>query len=220
MGEHIVRRGQSSSPQPSTTRRLTAEIPAQQLHELIGDTARGDLEAEPDLVDVEVLPAFLPEATPTDLRSTSAQLLARRGGPRAAVTFAMRPRQASAVPQAPIGARADISTIAMPRGDRAATAHPARYARVMSQVGPPASCVAPGSPATSAAPAGPGSSWARPRPNMMVQRLRLIDVTPFGAVTRRWPRFRGAGPMLLILPFVLLLLTGGSLAFWLVRFLR
>jgi len=218
MGEHIVRRGQPTNLQQPTTRRLTAEIPAQQLFELIGDPARDDLETELERVDV--LPVFLPDATPIHVWSTSAQLLTRRDGPRSAVTFAMRSRPAPAVPQAPVGERDDISTIAMPRRERAASTHPARFARVMSQVAPPASvaCVTPAVPATCAAPTGPRSS-AKPRPNMMMQRLRLVDVIPFTTVTRRWLQLR-VRTTLLLLPFVLALLAGGSLGFWLVRFLR
>ncbi len=67
MGDHIVRRGPPTRPPQPRERRPTAEIPEQQLLELIRNPTDDDLEAE--LVLVESFPNVLPDATPDSLPS-------------------------------------------------------------------------------------------------------------------------------------------------------
>ena len=87
MGDHIVRRGPPTRPPQPRERRPTAEIPEQQLLELIRNPTDDDLEAELELVDA--FPKVLPDATPDSLPSM--------GSPRFAHTL-RRGMQAVAVP--------------------------------------------------------------------------------------------------------------------------
>jgi hypothetical protein len=77
MGDHIVRRGPPTRPPQPRERRPTAEIPEQQLLELIRKPTTEELEAELELVDG--VPKGFPDATPDSLP--------RVGSPRFAHTL-------------------------------------------------------------------------------------------------------------------------------------
>jgi hypothetical protein len=77
MGDHIVRRGPPTRPPQPRERRPTAEIPEQQLLELIRNPTTEELEAELELVDG--VPRLFPDATPDSLP--------RVGSPRFAHTL-------------------------------------------------------------------------------------------------------------------------------------
>lgn len=206
MGDHILRRGQPTRPpQPKPTdRRSTAEIPEQQLHELIHDPTHDDLEAELELV--EAFPEVLPDSTPINLSSPPSQRLANTM-PRDAHA-AMPAQPVPAVP--PSAERTEVLPIPTPRAQ--APARPARPARVI-----PA--------ASSAAPLLDGEALPSllppdPEPRLLTEIRTLpsaaaVTEAPLTAEPPSRPVLRSTGRARLILPLVLLVLALGAAALWL-----
>jgi hypothetical protein len=217
MGDHIVRREPPTRPSQRIERQPTAELPEQQLQQLIHNPIDDDLESELELIDAH--PMVFPESTPESLPSVSAPRLAHtlrrdlRSGP---VPF---------VPSLPpLPARAGMSTLTMPRAQRPTTpvtVMPRTEDSALSDAELP-STERPTMPAIPrlAVPAIAASD-AAPRPAMTRQALASIDAapsepplvtaTPGGAVVR------SARPARLALPIVLGLLTFGTLALLLLR---
>jgi hypothetical protein len=215
MGDHIVRRETPTrSPQPSE-RRPTAELPEQQLHQLIHNPTQDDLESELELIDAH--PMDFPEATPESLPTMSQ--------PRLAHTLRrdLRSGPVPVVPSLPpLPPRAGISTLAMSRAQR-----PTPSVTTMPRAEDPAESELPSTerPTLPAIPrfTGPvtAASGAEPRPAMARQALPSIDIAasepPPAAATPRTSLLRKAGQAHLVVRITVPLLALGTLAFLLLR---
>jgi hypothetical protein len=217
MGDHIVRREPPTRPSQRIERQPTAELPEQQLQQLIHSPIDDDLESELELIDAH--PMVFPESTPESLPSVSA--------PRLAHTLRrdLRSGPVPLVPSLPpLPARAGMSTLTMPRAQR-----PTTPVTVMPRTEDPTfneaelpSTERPTMPAiprfvVSAIAASP----AAPRPAMTGQALASLDTAPSSpplvTATPEEAVVRGTGPARLALLIVLVLLTFGTLALLLLR---
>ena len=239
MGDHIVRREPPTRPRQPSERRPTAEIPEQQLHELIHDPTQDDLEAELELVDA--FPDVLPEATPDSLSIPSSPRLAhtlRRG---------MRSGAAPIVPPPPPPAAASARA-AMPHLGRPASRPPAPPAAHPPAGLPPVGRLAtatPRVPAPTVASAGAAPRLARPSRQVLaassenaIERVVVPALTSFDAELRdttiwepravaapsqplvvaaapRRPALRTAGRARVAVPIGLVVFALGVAAFWL-----
>lgn len=114
MGDHIVRRGAAASSTRRSEPRPTAELTKQELHGLIREHDREHDHAalEPDLEIGGDAPRALPNASSPRM---FAHTLRRAPSPEASATA-----RGSTGPRPPLVERTDISTIEMPRVERAA----------------------------------------------------------------------------------------------------
>jgi len=217
MGEHIVRREPPTRPLRPIERRPTAELPEQQLHQLIHSPIQDDLESELELIDAH--PMICPESTPESLPSTAS--------PRLAHTL-RRDLQSGPVPVVPtlppLPPRAGISTSAMPRAQRPTppvTAMPRTEDSTLTETEIPSSerPTLPSIPRL-AVPAI-ASSDAGPRPVMARQGPPPIDTVPSEprsvAAPPTWSVRWGAGRAHLIPTMMVVLLGLGTMAFLLLR---
>ncbi len=216
MGEHIVRREPPTRPSQPIERRPTAELPEQQLHQLIHNPINDDLEIELELIDAH--PMVFPESTPESLPSAASARFAHT---------LRRDLESGPVPVVPalppLPPRTGISTVAMPRTQRPSppvTAMPRTETSTLAETEIPSSerPTLPSIPRF-AAPAI-GSANAGPRLVMGRQGPPPIDTVPSeprsvaAAPTRsvRW----SAGRTHLI-PIMVVLLGLGAMAFLLLR---
>ena len=215
MGEHIVRREPPTRPSQPIERRPTAELPEQQLHQLIRNPLHDDLESELELIDAH--PMVFPESTPESLPSTS----------RLAHTL-RRDLQSGPVPVVPslpaLPPRAAISPIAMSRAQRPTppvTAMPRTEDSTLTETEIPSSerPTLPSIPRL-AVPAI-ASSDAGPRPVMARQGPPPIDTVPSEprsvAAPPTWSVRWSAGRAHLIPTMMVALLGLGTMAFLLLR---
>jgi len=217
MGDHIVRREPPTRRSHRIERQPTAELPEQQLQQLIHSPIDDDLDSELELIDAH--PMVFPDSTPESLPSVSA--------PRLAHTL-RRDLRSGLVPLVPslppLPARAGMSTLTMPRAQRPTTpvtAMPRTEDPALSEAELP-STERPTMPAIPrlALPVI-SSSNVESHPATPHQAPASIEIAPgpppLVAATPGEAVVRGAGPARLALLIVLVLLTFGTLALLLLR---